>query len=76
MFGLEHDPKLDSTVIDCFARLMTSSAQPGYALVELGQVICMAMRKAERSAGHSGGEAIVGIEEVIYLGTYRPLSKD
>jgi hypothetical protein len=64
---IPHDPRTDKTVSDAISNAQ-KTWRPNHLFSSLSQVFCLGMGKADRIPGETGGEALVGLEEALYLG--------
>jgi hypothetical protein len=61
---IPHDPRTDKTISDAISNAQ-KTWRPDHLFSSLSQVFCLGMTKADQTPG---SEALVGLEESLYLG--------
>jgi hypothetical protein len=67
IWTLAHDPSRSRTVSDTIADFLDQKSPDG-GFTRLSDVFCIAMHKADRKHGQSGGEVLVELEETMFMG--------
>lgn len=70
IWTLAHDPSRSKTVSDTIADFLDQKSPDG-GFTRLSDVFCIAMHKADRKHGQSGGEVLVELEETMFMGKSR-----
>jgi hypothetical protein len=70
IWTLAHDPSRSKTVSDTIADFLDQKSPDG-GFTRLSDVFCIAMHKADRKHGQSGGEVLVELEETMFMGELR-----
>jgi hypothetical protein len=70
IWTLAHDPSRSKTVSDTIADFLDQKSPDG-GFTRLSDVFCIAMHKADRKHGQSGGEVLVELDETMFMGKSR-----